>query len=102
LTIYRLVFEERARKEWGKLGKAVRERFKKKLRERLVNPRVFSARLRDLPHCYKIKLTSPGYRLVYEVLDDRLVVLVVAIGKREQEEAYAKAAAALARLHDRS
>jgi mRNA interferase RelE/StbE len=102
LTTYRLVFEERARKDWDRLDRPIRERFKKKLRERLDNPKVPSARLRDLPNCYKIKLGSPGFRLVYQVHDDQLIVLVIAIGKREREKAYAKAAAALARLYDRS
>jgi len=40
---------------------------------------------------YKIKLRSVGYRLVYEVIDDRLVVLVIAIGKREGSAAYVAA-----------
>ena len=102
MTIYRLVFEERARRDWEKLDQTVRERFKKKLQQRVANPKLASARLRDLPNCYKIKLKSPGYRLVYQVIDDQLIVLVIAIGKREKEKAYAKAAAALARLYDRS
>jgi mRNA interferase RelE/StbE len=42
---------------------------------------------------YKIKLKSLGYRLVYEVRDAELVVLVVAVGKRERNAAYRRAAA---------
>ncbi|BAN50572.1 hypothetical protein PCA10_48400 [Metapseudomonas resinovorans NBRC 106553] len=38
--------------------------------------------------CYKIKLRSVGYRLVYEVVDQRLVVTVIAVGKRERLEVY--------------
>ena len=33
---------------------------------------------------YKIKLKSLGYRLVYEVRGAELVVLVVAVGKRDR------------------
>jgi len=40
------------------------------------------------PDRYKIKLRSIGYRLVYEVLDGRLVVLVVAVGKRDKNAVY--------------
>lgn len=100
MTTYRLVFEAGARKDWDSLDHSIRERLKKELRERLVNPKVPSARLRDLPNCYKIKLGSPGFRLIYQVRDDQLIVLVIAIGKREREKAYAKAAAALARVYD--
>ena len=36
-----------------------------------------------MPDCYKIKLKNAGYRLVYQVDDNRIVVIVVAVGKRE-------------------
>ncbi len=51
-----------------------------------------SARLRgDLQNTYKIKLRDVGYRLVYEVIDQKLVVMVIAIGKRDHNEAYQSA-----------
>ncbi|OYW91203.1 MAG: hypothetical protein B7Z23_08560 [Pseudomonadales bacterium 32-61-5] len=37
---------------------------------------------------YKIKLRSAGYRLVYRVEDERVTVVVVAVGKRERSEVY--------------
>ncbi|MOA66784.1 mRNA interferase RelE [compost metagenome] len=44
--------------------------------------------LHGLKDCYKIKLRSVGYRLVYRVEDERVVVVVVSVGKRERSEAY--------------
>ncbi|WP_261644303.1 type II toxin-antitoxin system RelE family toxin [Erwinia mallotivora] len=88
---YELAFDPRALKEWKKLGATVREQFKKKLAEVLINPRVESARLREYPDCYKIKLKSSGYRLVYQVQDEQLVVFVIATGKRERLEVYSDA-----------
>jgi mRNA interferase RelE/StbE len=41
---------------------------------------------------YKIKLRSVGYRLVYEVRDSKLIVLVIAVGKRERNSVYMAAA----------
>jgi len=73
-----------ALKEWKKLAPVLQEQFKKKLKQRLDNPHVQSDALSDQANCYKIKLRSAGYRLVYEVEDDRVVVTVVAIGKRER------------------
>jgi len=61
----------------------------------LAHPRVPAARLRELPDCYKIKLRKAGYRLIYRVVDDRLVVIVLAVGKRERDEAYDAAAGRL-------
>ena len=85
---YKLKFEKRAWREWEKLGHPVKEQFKKKLAERLENPRVPSAKLSGHADRYKIKLRSAGYRLVYQVLDDEVVVSVIAIGKRENSDIY--------------
>ena len=85
---YRLKFKEEALKEWHRLDGHLRTLFKKKLAERLVTPRVPSAKLSGHPDCYKIKLRDAGYRLVYEVRDGELVVVVVAVGKRERNAVY--------------
>jgi mRNA interferase RelE/StbE len=85
---YELEFKESALKEWRKLDNSVRELFKKRLTERLVTPRVESARLRGMPDCYKIKLRDAGYRLVYQVCDNLVLVVVIAVGKRENNQVY--------------
>ena len=89
---YSLEFDARALKEWRKLGDTVREQFKKKLVTILDNPRLEANRLHALPDCYKVKLRSSGYRLVYQVIDQEIVVFVVAVDKRERLEVYRKAA----------
>lgn len=73
---YKLTFKVEAEKEWRKLNSTLREQFKKKLAKRLENPHIPSARLSDLENCYKIKLRNAGYRLVYQVVDERVVVTV--------------------------
>lgn len=85
---YELEFDPRALKEWQKLDNTIREQLKNKLAKVLVQPKIPANKLRDFPECYKIKLRSSGFRLVYQVQDKRLVVLVVAIGKRDKEQAY--------------
>lgn len=67
---FKLEFLPSARKEWNKLGHTLREQFKKKLAERLEGPRVPADVLHGMANCYKIKLKSSGYRLVYEVVDE--------------------------------
>ena len=89
---YELAFLDEALKEWRKLDSATREQFKAKLIERLQNPKVPSARLHGAKERYKIKLRNAGYRLVYEVRDREVLVLVVAVGKRERNEVYKVAA----------
>ncbi|MCM2209783.1 type II toxin-antitoxin system RelE/ParE family toxin, partial [Klebsiella quasipneumoniae] len=65
-----LAFNESALKEWTNLGHTIREQFKKKLSERLQNPRVPAAQLHGGKDQYNIKLHGAGYRLVYSVNDD--------------------------------
>lgn len=85
---YELAFVESALKEWRKLTPQIREQFKARLRERLDNPHVPSARLHGLRNCYKIKLRSAGYRLVYQVDDKVVLVTVIAVGRREKGLVY--------------
>ncbi len=77
---FELAFLEPALKEWKKLDRTVRDQFKAKLAERLEHPRIPSAKLHGHPDRYKIKLRGVGYRLVYEVRDAEVIVLVVAVG----------------------
>lgn len=89
---FELEFLEEALDEWKRLDGSVREQFKKKLAERLNEPRIPSAKLFGHPDRYKIKLRTVGYRVVYEVHDARVVVLVVAVGKRDRNAVYKIAA----------
>ncbi|QWE20881.1 type II toxin-antitoxin system RelE/ParE family toxin [Polynucleobacter sp. AP-Kolm-20A-A1] len=94
MQIYSLEFHVLALKEWHKLDNSIKAQFKKQLEKRVNNPRIESAKLHgDLDNYYKIKLKALGYRLVYEVIDRKLIILVIAIGKRNQEEVYRKASA---------
>ncbi|MDY7588700.1 type II toxin-antitoxin system RelE/ParE family toxin [Vibrio cholerae] len=94
---YKLEFKKSALKEWKKLAVPIQQQFKKKLIERLENPHVPSAKLSGAENIYKIKLRQSGYRLVYQVENDIIVVTVLAVGKRERSEVYTKA---LQRLDD--
>lgn len=85
---YSIEFEKRALKEWKKLGYPIREQFKKTLAKRLENPHIISAQLHGHPYRYKIKLKSSGYRLIYEVNNNRLLLLVIAVGVRANNEVY--------------
>jgi mRNA interferase RelE/StbE len=86
--IYKLRFHELALTEWQKLDGSVRKPLKKKLAERLENPRIPSAALSGMADCYKIKLQGVGYRLVYRVEENVLLVTVIAVGKREKNQVY--------------
>ena len=88
---YKLQFLPAALKEWKKLASSTQQQFKKKLEARLIAPHVPAARLHGLDGAYKIKLKASGYRLVYRVHDEQILVLVLSVGKREGGQAYHKA-----------
>ena len=88
---YSLKFLPSALKEWKKLDNSLQAQFKKKLAERLEKPRIVSGKLSGFENHYKIKLSASGYRLVYEVADEELIVYVIAVGKREKRLVYKEA-----------
>lgn len=89
---YELKFHPDALNEWRNLDNSVRDLFKKKLAERMQNPRVLASKLSGQKDRFKIKLRSAGYRLVYEIRDAEIVIVVVAVGKRERNAVYKAAA----------
>jgi len=88
---YKVKFLPSAMKEWKKLPPPIQKQFKKKLTERAETPHNTASQLRGFQNVYKIKLRSVGYRLVYEVNDNEIVIFVIAVGKRDRGLVYAKA-----------
>ncbi|MEA3333890.1 MAG: type II toxin-antitoxin system RelE/ParE family toxin [Pseudomonadota bacterium] len=85
---YSLRFKHEALKEWRKLDYSIKSQFKKKLKERLQNPSIPADKLSGRKNRYKIKLRTAGYRLVYEVRKSALIIVVIAVGKREKNSIY--------------
>jgi mRNA interferase RelE/StbE len=89
---YKLKFLPEALKEWHQLDGSIKLIFRKAIKKRLIQPKVPGSELHgDLKGCYKIKLLKHGYRLVYTIEDNELVVLVLAVDKRENSIAYQSA-----------
>ncbi|MGA8514783.1 MAG: type II toxin-antitoxin system RelE/ParE family toxin [Burkholderiaceae bacterium] len=89
---YRLQFVPSAWAEWQKLDGSVKEPLRKLLKKRLDNPHVPGAALHGaLAGHYKIKLHKQGYRLVYGVQDDVLIVMVMEVDRREDSVVYQSA-----------
>ncbi|QIC65769.1 MULTISPECIES: type II toxin-antitoxin system RelE family toxin [Acinetobacter] len=80
---YELEFAKTALKKFDKLNPQIAEQFIRKLEAILENPKIPKNKLRGSTDIYKIKLRSVGYRLVYQVIDDRIVVLVLDVDRRD-------------------
>jgi mRNA interferase RelE/StbE len=89
---YKLKFKKQALKEWRKLDDNLRAQFKKKLLSMLDCPCLPAARLCGSDNLYKIKLRNAGYRLVYEVRKNEIVIVVIAVGRRDRGAIYKTAA----------
>ena len=84
LAAYALAIHPDAEREWGKLDETIKRRFKQKLqKERLIQPRVAKDALHGVPDTYKIKITTPQYRLAYHVGDKTRVVTMLAVSTRD-------------------
>jgi mRNA interferase RelE/StbE len=53
-----------------------------------IHPQALRSKLRGSSNRYKIKLRAAGFRLIDEVRDQQLLVLVLAVGKRDRNAAY--------------
>ena len=81
---YELAIHPEAEKEWAKLDGSIKRRFKEKLaKERLKHPRIAKDALRELPDCYKIKITTPQFRLIYHVNDARHLLTIISVATRD-------------------
>ncbi|WP_428146027.1 type II toxin-antitoxin system RelE family toxin [Delftia acidovorans] len=89
---YRLMFVPEALAEYRALDGSISAVLKPLLGKRLDEPRVPGGELHgELSNCYKIKLRKQGVRLVYQVEDDKLIVMVLAVDKREDNAVYKSA-----------
>lgn len=80
---YELEFAKVALKKFDKLNPQIAGQFIRKLEAILENPKIPKNKLSGSVDLYKIKLKSVGYRLVYQVIDDRVVVLVLDVDRRD-------------------
>lgn len=75
--------------ELDKLDPAVKLQLRKKLDKVVENPHIPKNRLSgELHNCYKIKLRKAGVRLVYQVNDNEIFILLLTVGKREDNQVY--------------
>lgn len=87
---YEIKFKEKALTAFNKLDDNIKLSFLNKLDELKSNPKIPKNKLRGkhLKDCYKIKLKTVGYRLIYQVKDSELIILVLKVGKRENNDIY--------------
>jgi mRNA interferase RelE/StbE len=100
MPTYDVEFRPDAARAFRKLGTSDQRQIMRKLAERRSHPRVPGDAVRNIPDGYRLKLRSSGIRVVYQVRDTTLVILILSIGGREREEAYKNAEREFRKLDD--
>jgi mRNA interferase RelE/StbE len=81
--MYQVLFDKPAAKQLAKLPKKSYEKVKKSIEELAENPRpVGCLKLKGNGDAYRIRIGD--FRVIYEIEDDVLVVVVVSIGDRKE------------------
>lgn len=94
---YEVEFDPKAFKEYKSLDNTIRKQFDAVLNKMLEDPDNFPHKLLgnhnriDLTGCYKIKLKASGYRLIYEILENKLQIYILSANKRDKNKAYIEA-----------
>ncbi len=79
---YQVEFTSKASKQLGKLSKDIQQRIKTKVYELVENPRPSGVVKLENSDKYRIRVGS--YRVLYQIEDDLLIVIVVRIGHRRE------------------
>ena len=93
--MYDYKFHPEAQKELKKLNKSVQMFFTKALKKILTRPELGidlgNKNNIDLSGLKKMYFDNKRYRIVYQILEDEIVIHLIAIGKRDKMEVYEKA-----------
>ncbi|MDY3305515.1 type II toxin-antitoxin system RelE/ParE family toxin [Psychrobacter sanguinis] len=86
-NIYTIKIIPKALKEWNNLDSSIKKQLTKKLKDLTLNP-ITNNTVSGFKGGYKIKLKRAGYRLVYQVIQGEIIIVVWAVNKREDSIVY--------------
>ena len=84
--MYELHFLSSAKKEFKKLDSVAQKIIKEKLLTLITNPDILKNNIKPLKGEYKgkFRLRIKQYRVIFQVKDDELIILVVRVGHRKE------------------
>ena len=77
--MYQIIFTPKSRKQLLKLEKDIQKRILKALKRIRIRPEAYLVKLIDDP---SFKLRVGDYRLFIDIIEDKLILLVVKVGHR--------------------
>ncbi len=94
--MFKVVIDELVfKKDFKRIDRADQQRIIKTIRKKLTaKPKEFGKPLAgELKGCWKLRIGK--YRVIYEIEEEKILVYVIMVGYRRDEEAYKKAIARL-------
>ena len=84
--MYSLNFLNSAKKEFKKLDKIAQKTIKEKLLLLIENPEILKNNIKALKGEYrgKFRLRVKQYRIIFQVKDEELIIIVVRVGHRKE------------------
>ena len=93
--MYNFKFHPEAKKELKKLNNAIQILFTKKLKRIINSPEIGldlgNKNNLNLSGFKKVYFNNRKHRIVYEIIEDEILIHIIAIGKREDMDVYKKA-----------
>ena len=93
--MYHFEFHPEAKVELGKLNHSIQILFTKKLKQILNAPELGVAlgnkNNLNLTGLRKVYFNNKKHRIVYETIEEKVMIYIVAVGKREEMDVYKKA-----------
>jgi len=95
--MYNFKFHPQAKEELKKLNNSIQILFTKKLKQILNTPEIGiklgNKNNLNLTGLKKVYFNNKKHRIVYEIIEDKIIIYIIAVGKRENMEVYKKASA---------
>jgi mRNA interferase RelE/StbE len=93
--MYNFKFYEEAEKDLSKLNNSVKKLFVKKLSQIINNPEIGknlgNKNNLNLTGLKKVYFDNKRYRIVYEIIENEIIIHIIAIGKRDNMKVYKEA-----------
>jgi len=93
--MYNFEFHPEAKEELKKLNNSIQILFTKKLKQILNTPEIGinlgNKNNLKLAGFKKVYFNNKKHRIVYQIIEDKVIVYIIAVGKREEMDVYKKA-----------
>ncbi len=86
--MYNIKYEAKVENDLKKIDQSLRIQIFKKIEKISINPEIWDNLTWNLVWYKKVYVNSKKIRIVYKIIDDKIEILIIVIGKRENEKVY--------------